>query len=89
MSTTGSKIGLTILVIVLIALGVWYATTMTNNQDVYGDVSEQGNAAAATIRPTPPTSIDEDMATIDAQLKAMENDSASIDASLNDTPISQ
>ncbi len=97
MTSTGSKLLIAIIVVIVIAGGVWYAMAHNSGPtSSNGDASQIANATmtpaptiAPTPTPTPNTTIDEDIANIDAQLKAMDTDSKSVDASMNDKQVAQ
>jgi uncharacterized membrane protein affecting hemolysin expression len=86
------KVILFVVIIALIAGGVWWYSSGQNQHDVY--TSEQGDTGsssqtAATISATNTSNeaLDQDVLTINAQLNNLSNDSASIDQSFNDKPI--
>jgi zona occludens toxin (predicted ATPase) len=98
--SNSTKAILIFLVVVLIVLGIWYlvagknqpapaqnpataqtAVTTTQTQSMPADsISQSGSSDA---------SFSADLNSIDAQLKVVDTNSASVDQSLNDKPIAQ
>ncbi len=92
MSST-TKIIIALVVVIILGLGIWgymdkKAPVVPGTPNNSG--GEPINAVVGvTAQNSTDASLDSDMANIDASMKALENDSASADQSLNDKPVSQ
>jgi hypothetical protein len=87
------------LVVVLVIAGLWYVLA-GKSQSVYPQnsaVSQSVTTSTGQPRPSDSVStrdnsnasLDQDLSSVDAQLNAINSNSASVDQSLNDTPVSQ
>ncbi len=86
MSTT-SKIVLSVVVIILIALGIWYAATMGNsanqtasNTAPSAPVAENGLTTSPSNTSNP--ALVQDMNSINTQMQGLSSDSAAVNQSL-------
>jgi hypothetical protein len=86
-----------IVIVVIVILGIWYFVQLksqpSNSQIDSSVASAAQQSAVDNYQPSPKNvsddSVDKDMTNIDANIKALDNDSAQADQSLNDQPISQ
>lgn len=96
--STSAKVITGIVVVVAIIVGVQYAT-QSSTKTPAAPTSNAATSSAATsdtaAAPAPAAvdssdgSIDQDLTTLDAQIKASATDSANVDQSMNDKPVSQ
>ncbi len=85
--SNGMKVG--IVAILLIALGAWYANSNSGSAPTEGSQPTTSSESAGQTMGSSDQSIDQDVASIDASLKALDSDSANADASLSDKPVTQ
>jgi hypothetical protein len=89
-----SRIIIWLVVIIVIALGVWYFWSGSNNAPV-SQTSTAPSSATTGTQTTPASggtsnaALNQQSASIDAQLQGASSDSASVDQSLNDKPVTQ
>ncbi|MDO8469977.1 MAG: hypothetical protein Q7S84_03100 [bacterium] len=87
------KTAVIVSVVVVVVVGLWW---FMRSQNAYAPGTATDVPPAPEIGITPPVpqnpsgaSIEQDMASIDAQLNALGSDSAAVDESLSDTPVKQ
>ena len=89
-----------VVVIVLVLVGAWYftepkteapvvANTQASQPAKPADTTSQPSAPAVTAQNSSDAAIGQDMASVDASMKALDADSASADSGINDKPVSQ
>ena len=88
-----------VVVIVLVLAGAWYFTepkpeapVVANTQASQpqpADTTAQPSAPAVTAQNSSDAAIGQDMAGVDANMKALDADSANADSGINDQPVSQ
>ncbi len=92
MSTFG-KVVVGIIVIVAIAVGVWYAkkdsATVVPNESPAVETSGTGETSSMMIEGSAGASIDDDMVKLEGAMKSIDNDSSKVDDGLNDKPVQQ
>lgn len=91
------KLGIVAVVIILVVIGV--AMYVGNQGTVSAPVSQGGNgiptndnsglSASVSATDKSNAALTKDQATLDAELKALDGDSANVDKGLNDAPVSQ
>ncbi|MES2953562.1 MAG: hypothetical protein V4674_03290 [Patescibacteria group bacterium] len=85
--SNGMKVG--IVAIVIIFLGAWYANKDSAQAPLDNTGSSEQVGGGQQYSSTSDDSLDKDLASIDASLKAFDADSANADASLSDKPVTQ
>lgn len=83
------KVILVVVVIAIIALVYWYSTSSSTPSVPSPTASSAAVTNSQGSTSVAPTTAEQDVAAIDAQLKALDSSSASIDAAINDKPVAQ
>lgn len=88
-----AKISIVIIIAIVLVGAIWMASNHRSQTSLNTENSNTNNMeTAASIPLTKGNSnqeLDQDLASIDSQMKSMNNDSADIDQSFNDKPIQQ
>jgi cytoskeletal protein RodZ len=100
--STSTKSIIIFLIVVLILLGVWWmlagksqptpaqSAPVTQNVTTTTSAGQAPSPATSVAgRDDSNTSLDQDLNSVDAQLKVVDTNSASVDQSLNDKPVAQ
>ena len=86
----GGKITLGVVVVVLIAGAIWWASSMSNGYSpAPASPSASTNPTNVSDSASNNQSLSQEMTSVDTQLNGLSSDSAKIDQSLNDQPVSQ